>query len=72
VNGIRVTIAVVIDMTGDQVQGYADEYGLPREGGRLYAREVVEDVREYVLSALQQCPAFCEGRATVSLKGRAL
>ena len=67
---MRITIPVVIDLTDQQILDYADEYGLPRNGGRLMAREVAEDVREYVLNALRQSPAFYEGRADVSIKER--
>jgi hypothetical protein len=57
---MRIAVTLVIDMTDDQVKAYADGYGLPRDGGRLYAREVVEDVRSYVLTAVQDSPAFGE------------
>jgi hypothetical protein len=68
---MRVVIPVVIDMTDAQVQDYADEYGLPlSNGGKPYAREVVADVRAYVLNSLQQCPAFYEGRADISIRER--
>jgi len=74
-DGMRVTVTVVIEMTGEQVRDYASSYGLPREGGTLRARHVVEDVREYVLNAVGESPAFGETgqgdgtrAATVTLK----
>lgn len=74
---MRIAVTVVIEMTDEQVKDYADEYGVPRNGGRLYAREVVEDVRGYVLTAVQDSPAFGEigdGKGTrgadVTVKGR--
>lgn len=74
---MRIAVTVVIEMSDEQVKDYANEYGLPRSGGRLYAREVVEEVRDYVLTAVQDSPAFGEvgagdgtRGADVSLKGR--
>ena len=67
---MRIMIPVVVEMSDEQVADDAAEYGLPRQGGRLYARQVVEDVREYVISSLRECPAFYEGRADVSIKGK--
>lgn len=66
---MRIAVTVVVEMSDDQVAGYALEYGLPRQGGKLYAREVVEDVRSYVLGCVQQSAAFTEGGADVSIKG---
>jgi hypothetical protein len=51
--GMRITIPVVVEMTDEQVSEYATAYGLPRGGGRLYAKEVVEDVRENVLNGVR-------------------
>lgn len=74
---MRIVVPVVIDMTDAQVADYAAEYGLPRKGGRLMAKELVEDVRSYVLGCVQESAAFGEvgdGRGTrgadVSLKER--
>lgn len=71
---MRIAVTVVVDMTDEQVQAYAAEYGLPRKGGRLYAREVVEDVRSQVLTGIRDSTAFGETGvgtrgADVSLKG---
>lgn len=57
---MRIPVTLVIDMDDEQVRAYAAEYGLPRDGGRLMAKEVVEDVRSYVLTAVQDSPAFGE------------
>jgi hypothetical protein len=57
---VRIAITLVIEMTDEQVRQYADEYGLPASGGRLYAREVVEDVQSYVLTCVQDSAAFGE------------
>ena len=72
---MRIVVPLVVDMTDEQVRQYADEFGLPAKGGRLYAREVVEDVQRYVLSCVQDSPAFGEvgdgngtRGATVSIK----
>ena len=59
---MRIAVTLVIDMTDEQVKQYADEYGLPAKGGTLYAREVVEDVRSYVLTCIQDSAAFGETR----------
>jgi hypothetical protein len=71
---MRIAVTLVIEMSDEQVQGYADEYGLPRKGGRLYAREVVEDVRSQVLTGIADSTAFGERGdgtrgADVSIKG---
>ena len=75
---IRIQVPLVIEMSAEQVAAYAAEYGLPREGGPLRARHIVEDVRSYVLTAVQDSPAFGEimhdgvgaRGADVSIKGR--
>jgi hypothetical protein len=67
-SGITVSVTVRIEMTGDQVAAYASEHGLPREGGPLRARHIVEDVRSYVLTAIHGSAAFGEASATVTLK----
>jgi len=55
-------------MTDEQVEQYAGDYGLERAGnGRVMAKTIVEDVRSYVLCAVQNSPAFLEG-ADVSIK----
>lgn len=64
-------IPVVIEMSDRQLADYALDYGLPRDNdGKPYAKDVVADVRAYVLSSLQQCAAFYEGGADVSIKER--
>lgn len=75
--GIKVQVPLVIEMTGEQVAAYAEEYGLPKEGGPLRARHIVEDVRAYVLTCVQDSAAFGEiglgdgtRAADVSIKGR--
>jgi len=65
--GIRVQVPLVIEMTPQQVAEYALDNGLPRAGGPLRAREVVADVQAYVLAAVQEASAFAG--ATVSIKG---
>jgi hypothetical protein len=57
---MQIQVPLVIDMTDEQVKQYADEYGLPAQGGKLYAREVVENVRSYVLTCIQDSAAFGE------------
>jgi hypothetical protein len=59
-DGIRIPITLVVEMTGGQVRSYAEEYGLPRKGGSLTAKEIVDDVRSYVLTGVQESPAFGE------------
>ena len=72
---MRIAVTLVIEMTDEQVAAYADEYGLPRKGGKLMAKEVVEDVRSYVLTGIQDSAAFGEAGdgtrgADVSIKER--
>lgn len=67
---MRIAVTLVIEMTDEQVAEYAAEYGLPRGGGKLMAREVVGDVRSLVLTAVQDSAAFGYGGADVSIKER--
>lgn len=69
---MRIQVPLVIEMSDEQVQQYANEYGLPAQGGRLYAREVVEDVQSLVLTLIQDSATFGDdgngARATVSIR----
>jgi hypothetical protein len=69
---MRIPVTLVIDMTDQQVEQYAAEYGLPAKGGRLYAREVVEDVRRYVLTQVQDSAAFGEAGDGTGARGAAV
>jgi hypothetical protein len=69
---MRIAVTLVIDMTDEQVQQYADEYGLPAKGGRLYAREAVEDVQRYVLTCIQDSAAFGEAGDGNGTRGAAV
>jgi hypothetical protein len=69
---MQIKVPVIIEMTDEQVADYARTYGLPADGGKLYTREVVEDVRAYVLGCVQESAAFGEtgtgdGGASVSI-----
>ena len=65
---MRIPVTLVIEMTDEQAEQYAGDYGLERAGnGRVMAKTIVEDVRSYVLCAVQNSPAFLEG-ADVSIK----
>ena len=68
--GIRIPVPLVIEMTPEQVQVYANENGLPRDGGPLRNREIVEDVRAYVEHVVQESYSFGNGGADVTIKGR--
>ena len=68
--GIRIQVPLVIEMTAEQVQAYAAAYGLGDSSGQVRAREIVEDVQSYVLTAIQESATFGETGATVSIKGR--
>lgn len=57
---MRIPVTLVIEMSDEQVGQYANERGLPAGGGRLYAREVVENVRSYVLTCVQDSPVLGE------------
>lgn len=70
---MRIQVPLVIEMTDEQVKQYASEFGLPAQGGTLYAREVVEHVRGRVLASVQDSVAFGETgdgtrRAGISIK----
>jgi hypothetical protein len=62
--GIRVQVPLVIEMTPEQLQAYAADYGL----ADLRAKTIVDDVRSYVLSCVQDSAAFTDGGADVSIK----
>ena len=71
---MRIQIPLVIEMTDEQVAAYAAEYGLSLP---VRAKDIVDDVRSYVLTAIQDSPAFGEigdgdgtRSADVSIKGR--
>ena len=67
--GIRIQVPLIIEMTAEQVQAYADEYGLGDGTGRpVPAKVIVEDVRSYVLTCIQDSAAFGEIGADVSIK----
>lgn len=58
---MRIAVTLVIEMTDAQVEQYADVQGIPcAKSGKPYAKEVVEDVRSYVLARIQDSPAFGE------------
>jgi hypothetical protein len=68
---MQIVIPILIEMSDGQVGAYADEYGLPRQpNGRVMAKDVVDNVRGYVLNHVQQSAAFADGGADVSIKGR--
>jgi hypothetical protein len=54
---MRIQIPLVIEMTDEQVADYAREYGLSLP---VRAKDIVDDVRSYVLTAVQDSPAFGE------------
>ena len=58
---MRIAITLIIEMTDVQVEQYADVHSIPcANSGKPYAKEVVEDVRSYVLTRIQDSPAFGE------------
>lgn len=64
---MRIQIPLVIEMTDEQVAEYAAEQGLPHHTGPLRAKDIMEDVQAYVLTAIQDSAAFGEtgdGRGT--------
>ena len=66
---MRIAVTVVIEMTDEQAEAYANEYGLDRTGtGRLMTKTVVEDVRGLVLSTIQGTLDGIGSGADVSLK----
>jgi hypothetical protein len=68
--GIRVQVPLVIEMTAEQAQAYADEYSLSDGKNPVRARVIVEDVQSYVLTWIQDSAAFGASAATVTLKRR--
>lgn len=66
---ITVVVPVRIEMTDKQVEQYALTYGLPVTNGRVHAKDIVDDVRSYVLTQVQESPAFCETGAGDGTRG---
>jgi hypothetical protein len=64
---MRIQIPLVIEMTDEQVKVYAGENGLPVP---VRAKDVIENVRSYVLTSVQDSYSFVGDRADVSIKGR--
>ena len=64
---MRIPVPLVIDMTDQQAADYAAEFGLG-DGGKVMAKDMVNDVRRYVLTALQG--STLGQFADVSIKGR--
>ena len=67
---MKIPVTLIVEMTDAQVAVYAEEYDLPRAGGRVMARDVVASVRAAVLTELQNGPAFHESGAEISIKGK--
>lgn len=58
---MRIAVALVIEMTDEQVKGYADEYGLDD----TRAKTIVQDARTHVLTGVQ---GIFDGFANVTIK----
>lgn len=65
---IRVQVPLVIEMSAEQVERYAAEFGLPYHDGPLRAKDVVDDVRANALNDIQG--GTIGQFATVTIKGR--
>jgi hypothetical protein len=65
---MRIQIALVIEMTGDQVKDYAELAGLPHGGGPLRTKDIVEDVRGHVLASVQSLDDLYSVGASVTIK----
>jgi hypothetical protein len=64
---IRIQVPLVIEMTDEQVKDFADMRGWAGVG-KPTAREITQDVRSYVLTAIQESAAFGDDGAEVSIK----
>jgi hypothetical protein len=68
---MRIVVPVVVDMTDEQVESYASDYGLPLP---VRAKDVVSSVRAEVLRAVKDSCAFGQAEArrgaSVSIKER--
>jgi hypothetical protein len=67
---IRIPVTVVIEMSDDQQASYVANVGLPFHDGPLRAKDVVESVRGYILTAVSESAEFGNGAVNVSIKGR--
>jgi len=50
---VRIQVPLVIEMDDNQVKAYVLEASLPHHDGPLRTKNIVEDVRAYVLSSIQ-------------------
>ena len=50
---MRIAVTLVIEMSDQQVADYADAQGIPQQPtGHFRAKDIVEDVRGYVLTTV--------------------
>ncbi len=65
---MRIPVTLVIEMTDEQVEQWADDEGLDRTAaGKVMAKAMVEDVRNYVLTEIQGLLS-ATGYADVTIK----
>lgn len=57
---MRIQVPLEIEMTDKQVVAYGARHGLPAEGGRLRAKDVVDDVRRRALTLVRDSAVFGE------------
>jgi hypothetical protein len=51
---MRIPVTLIIELTDEQVERWADDEGLERtESGKVMAKTMVENVRSYVLTEIQ-------------------
>lgn len=63
---MRIPVTLVIELTDEQVEQWADDEGLDRNAaGKVIAKDMVENVRSYVLTETQ---GLLTGYADVNLK----
>lgn len=68
---IRIPVTLVIEMDDEQLREYLADAEIPAaRSGHVRARDIVQDVREYVLAAVTNSGAFMGRRATVTIKER--
>ena len=58
---MRIAVQVIVDMTPKQAASYCDVNAVER-------REIRDDIRAYIRTALQDSPAFTGGGADVYVK----
>ena len=66
---MRIAVTLVIEMSDQDVADYALEHGVPQQPtGHFRARDIVDDVRGYVLTQIKGSASFYDSAADITIK----